>query len=353
MTALVRILTNRNNAQRQAVAQSFQDKTKQDLSGALKKVLSGQLEELLLQLMMPPEQLEAQRLRAAMAVSLRVRSGVHPHRLGSHPGLGTDEETLLEILCSRSRKTLQEVAAVYRQSESLDLPAGIGPVYKKDLEKELKAETSGDFGRLVVALLNPLLQALSRETFSPDHFHSICLSSSSALLRSQALAASLSEKKAEAGPWISILTSRDSDHLDKVLMELELETGQTVDQLVEKRFSGDFRLGLRVLVQCIQDPEVYLAQRLLTMKTSLVQGIMVSHSEENLLPIRAAFLRLSGSSLYSTLQEHFKGEQLLALQAICRKQQDLLRPTVSQLLRSTQTPPHQVGVGPHLSGRQR
>lgn len=29
MAALVRILTNRNNAQRQAVAQSFQDKTKQ------------------------------------------------------------------------------------------------------------------------------------------------------------------------------------------------------------------------------------------------------------------------------------------------------------------------------------
>ncbi|XP_043995439.1 annexin A2 isoform X1 [Gambusia affinis] len=199
MTALVRILTNRNNAQRQAVAQSFQDKTKQDLSGALKKVLSGQLEELLLQLMMPPEQLEAQRLRAAMA------------------GLGTDEETLLEILCSRSRKTLQEVAAVYRQ------------MYKKDLEKELKAETSGDFGRLVVALLNKAVTA------------------SSVQRDVQALAASLSEKKAEAGPWISILTSRDSDHLDKVLMELELETGQTVDQLVEKRFSGDFRLGLRVL----------------------------------------------------------------------------------------------------------
>lgn len=107
----------------------------QDLSGALKKVLSGDLEELLLQLVMPPEQLEAQRLKAAMAVSLRVRSGVHPHRLGSHAvlirsvclqGLGTDEETLLEILCCRSRKTLQEVAAVYRQSESLGLPDGIG-----------------------------------------------------------------------------------------------------------------------------------------------------------------------------------------------------------------------------------
>lgn len=32
-----------------------------------------------------------------------------------------------------------------------------------------------------------------------------------------------------------------------VLMGLELELGQTVDQIIEKRFSGDFRLGLKVL----------------------------------------------------------------------------------------------------------
>ncbi|KAM4724871.1 annexin A2 [Anableps anableps] len=270
--SLVRVLSNRSNAQRQVIAQGFQEKTKQDLDAALKKVLSGDLEDLLLQLLMLPEQLEAHRLKGAMA------------------GLGTDEETLMEILCTRSGKKLQEVGVVYKQ------------MYKKELEKELKAETSGDFARLVVALLNKDVTAGSVQRDV------------------QALAASLSGKKAEAGPWINILTSRNPGHLSKVLMELELETGQMVDQMVEKRFSGDFRLGLRVLVQCIQNPEVYLAQRLLTMKTSLVQGIMVSHSEEDLLCIRVAFLRLSGSSLYSTLQNHFKGEHLLALQAICRSE---------------------------------
>ncbi|XP_015245257.1 PREDICTED: annexin A2-like [Cyprinodon variegatus] len=269
---LVRILTNRSNAQRQVIAQSFEEQTKQDLSAALKKALSGDLEDLLLQLMMLPDQLEAHRLKDAMA------------------GLGTDEETLLEILCTRSGRRLQEVSAVYKR------------LYKKDLEKELKAETSGDFAKLVVALLN---KGVSTGGVQRDV---------------QALAASLSGKKAEAGPWINILTSRDSGHLKKVLMELELETGQMVDQTVEKRFSGDFRLGLRVLVQCIQNPEVYLAQRLVTMKTSLVHGIMVSHSEEDLLAIRAAFLRLSGSSLFSALQNHFKGQHLQALQAVCRSE---------------------------------
>ncbi|XP_012707642.3 annexin A2 isoform X1 [Fundulus heteroclitus] len=273
---LVRILTNRSNAQRQFIAKSFQEQTKpesrQDLSAALKKALSGDLENLLLQLLMLPDQLEAHRLKDAMA------------------GLGTDEETLLEILCTRSGQKLQDISAAYKKS------------YKKDLEKELRSETSGDFAKLVVALLKKDVAAGSVQRDV------------------QALAASLSGKKAEAEPWITILTSRDADHLNKVLMELELETGQTVDQLVEKSFSGDFRLGLRVLVQCIQNPEVYLAQRLLTMKTPLVQGIMVSHSEEDLLQIRAAFLRLNGCSLYSALQKHFKGEHLQALQAICRSE---------------------------------
>ncbi|KAG7225420.1 hypothetical protein INR49_027414 [Caranx melampygus] len=202
---LVAILTNRSNAQRQVIASTFEELTHKDLAGSLKKALSGDLEALLLDLLVPPVQYEAQRLQQAMA------------------GLGTDEETLLEILCTRSGKELQEICATYKQ------------LYKKDLEKEMKGETSGDFAKLVVALLNSLL-------------------------------ASLKGKKAEAGPWIDILTSRDSDHLDKVLMGVELESGQMVDEIVEKRFSGDIRLGLKVLVQCIQSPDGYLAKRIATMK---------------------------------------------------------------------------------------
>lgn len=37
-------------------------------------------------------------------------------------------------------------------------------------------------------------------------------------------------------------------------------------------------------------------------QTSIVQGIMVSHSEEDLLCVRAAYLKLTGTSLYTALQ---------------------------------------------------
>ncbi|XP_078124697.1 annexin A2 isoform X2 [Sander vitreus] len=269
---LVRILTNRNNAQRQVIAKTFQNITQKDLSSGVKKALAGDLELLLLELLMPPLEYEAYRLQQAMV------------------GIGTDEETLLEILCTRSGQQLQEISAAYKQ------------LYKTDLEKELKGETSGDFTKLVLALLNKqdVAAGVQRDI--------------------ESLSASLSGKKADPGPWINILTSRDSDHLNKVLMGLELEKGQMVDQVLEKEFTGDFRLGLQVLVQCIQSPDVYLAKRLTTTKTPIMQRIMVSHSEEDLLCIRAAYLKLTGTSLYTALQKQFKGDHLQALLAICRSE---------------------------------
>ncbi|XP_029369258.1 annexin A2 [Echeneis naucrates] len=269
---LVRILTNRSNAQRQLIASTFEEMTHKELVTALKKALSGDVEVLLLELLMTPLQYDAHRLQQAMA------------------GLGTDEETLMEILCTRSGKQLQEITSSYKQ------------FYNKDLEKELKGETSGDFAKLVVALLN-------KENVAGVAQKDI-----------ETLKASLGGKKADVGPWINILTSRDSDHLKTVFMGLELENGQMVAETVEKRFSGDIRLGLKVLVQCIEAPDVYLAKRINSMKTSIVQGIMVSHSEEDLLCIRAAYIKLTGTSLYTALQEHFKGEHLQALLAICRSE---------------------------------
>ncbi|KAI9540196.1 hypothetical protein NQZ68_002130 [Dissostichus eleginoides] len=269
---LVRILTNRTNTQRQEIAKAFEEMTHKDLAAALKKALSGELEVLLLELLMPPLQYEAYRLQQAMV------------------GIGTDEETLLEILCTHSGRELQEISVAYKE------------IYKKDLDKELKGETSGDFYKLLVALLNKdeVPGGVRRDI--------------------EALSATLNVKKAEAGPWIDILTSRDSDHLNKVLMGLELDIGQMVDQALEKKFSGDIRLGLKALVECIQSPECYLAKRLTATKTPILQGIMVSHSEEDLLCIRTAYLKLTGTSLYTALQKQFKGDHLQALLAICRSE---------------------------------
>ena len=56
-------------------------------------------------------------------------------------GMGTDEEVLLEIICTKTNTQLEELKEKY--TEVLD----------RDLEEDIENETRGDFGRLLIAIL--------------------------------------------------------------------------------------------------------------------------------------------------------------------------------------------------------
>ncbi|KAG5264953.1 hypothetical protein AALO_G00259810 [Alosa alosa] len=270
---LVKIMTNRDNAQRRSLVQAYLSATSKELTVDLKKALSGDLERLMLDLLLTPDEFDAQRLYQAMK------------------GLGTDEETLLEVLCTRSAIQLKGITLAYNN------------MYKKDLEKDLEGETSGDFTKLLLALLK-------KETVPGSVDQDV-----------DRLSEELKNEKANASPWINTLTTRHPDHLNKVLTRLEADIGQPVDEALKKRFggflSGDLQLGLTTLVHCIQNPAAYLAKRLQSMKGGVVQGVLVSHCEDDLLMVRVAYLRETGTSLYSTLQNQFKGDFQNALLALC------------------------------------
>ncbi|XP_056596775.1 annexin A2 isoform X1 [Triplophysa dalaica] len=274
VNTIVRILTNRSNAQRQSLVRAYKTFSQKELDAGLKKVLSGDLQSLILGLMMTPEQFEAHRLRKAME------------------GVGTDEEILSEILCSRTPQQLSDITAAYNQE------------FKRDLEKDLLSETSGDFSKLIIALLK---KENGQAVVDQDL---------------KTLSEELKNKKPVGEIWIDILTTRNPDHLKTVLSKLEIELEQTVDEALEGHFKGlllgDLRKGLKSLVHCIQNKPMYLAQRIQNMKVPLLQGVMVSHSEEDLLSIRVAYLQATGTSLYTALQKQFKGDLQQALLAICR-----------------------------------
>jgi hypothetical protein len=73
-------------------------------------------------------------------------------------GLGTDEETLIEILASRSNERIKAINETYQKSmfQYLFISKNIlfcFLVYSKALEKDVKSDTSGDFRRLLVSLM--------------------------------------------------------------------------------------------------------------------------------------------------------------------------------------------------------
>ncbi|XP_026877863.1 annexin A2-like [Electrophorus electricus] len=278
---LVRIITNRTNAQRQSIATAYNNLTQKDLGAALKKALSGPLEELLLALMMTPAGFDASRLRQAME------------------GLGTDEEALLEVLCTRSPDQLRDITVAYKEA------------YSRYLENDLIGETSKDFTSLVLAILKK--EEINRQGVIDYQLIDQDVRN---------LNDGVSGKKSDPAPWIQILTSRSLDHLNRVLSTLEELKGEAVDKTIQKHFSGDLRLGLRILVRTIQNTPLFLAQRLQACmkKNAVVRGILVARSEEDLLWVRVEFRKLANVSLYTTIQKEFKGDLQAALLALCRSE---------------------------------
>lgn len=99
-------------------------------------------------------------------------------------GLGTDEETLIEIVCSRNNEEMVEIKKVYRERKALFLlgpdpdviqmcecvwltPAFLSSVFKKELDKDIAGDTSGDFAKLLLALVQVASMLAAHSLMTP------------------------------------------------------------------------------------------------------------------------------------------------------------------------------------------
>ena len=71
----------------------------QDIIEDLKSELGGHFEDVIVALMMPPEEYLCKELNKCMA------------------GMGTDEDTLVEILCTRTKQEIASIVQAYERSE--------------------------------------------------------------------------------------------------------------------------------------------------------------------------------------------------------------------------------------------
>ncbi|XP_078394048.1 annexin A2-like, partial [Cetorhinus maximus] len=281
---IVRILSNRTLEQRQVIAKAFQKQYNTDLESLLKKKLSGYLENVMLSLLKSPAVLDAQELKEAMK------------------GLGTDEETLIEIMVTRSNRELQEIKAVYKEE------------FQKDLEKDIISDTNGRFQKLLLVLLKG-----QREANSSVINYELIEEDAKTLQ-----AVSSKKKNPDFDVWIPILTERSQNHLNRVFKLYKIYTSCDITETIKKQMKGDDEKCFLALVQSIQNTPEFLAERLQSSMKSLgtkdktLTRLLVSRCEIDLLSIRAEFRKKYGKSLYSTIQGDTKGDYRCALLGLCR-----------------------------------
>ncbi|KAJ6664366.1 hypothetical protein lerEdw1_008585 [Lerista edwardsae] len=265
---IVNILTNRSNEQRQDIAFAYQRRTKKELPAALKSALSGHLENVMLGLLKTPAQYDASELKASMK------------------GLGTDEDSLIEIICSRNNQELALINKAYKE------------MYKTELEKDIISDTSGDFRKLMVALAkgrrNEDASVVDYELIDQD--------------ARDLYDAGVKRKGTDVPKWINIMTERSIPHLQKVFERYKSYSPYDMLESIKKEVKGDLENAFLNLVQCIQNKQLYFADRLYDSmkgkgtKDKILTRIMVSRAEVDMLKIKSEFKRKYGKSLYYFIQ---------------------------------------------------
>uniref|UniRef100_A0A673BZR2 Annexin n=1 Tax=Sphaeramia orbicularis TaxID=375764 RepID=A0A673BZR2_9TELE len=226
-------------------------------------------------------------------------------------GFGTDEQAIIDLLGSRSNK------------QRVVLPRSYKTSYGKDLIKDLHSELSGDFRKLVMAMLKTpaqfdahelnsaikgagtdeacLIEILSsrsnaeikeiclvykqefkkslEDAISGDtsgHFRRLLISLaqgnrderenvdiSLAKQDAQALyAAGENKLGTDESKFNAILCARSKSHLRAVFLEYQRMCGRDIEKSISREMSGDLESGMLAVVKCIKNTPAYFAERL-------------------------------------------------------------------------------------------
>uniref|UniRef100_A0A8C5NBX7 Annexin n=1 Tax=Gouania willdenowi TaxID=441366 RepID=A0A8C5NBX7_GOUWI len=226
-------------------------------------------------------------------------------------GFGTDEQAIINLLGSRSSKQRVPMLRAYKTS------------YGKDLIKDLHSELSGDFRKLVMAMMKSptefdaseinsaikgagtdeacLIEILSSRSNAEikeinriykaeykksledaivsdtsGHFRRLLVSLaqgnrderehvdiSLAKQDAQALYAA-GEKKlgTDESKFNAILCARSKAHLRTVFLEYQQMSGRDIEKSINREMSGDLESGMLAVVKCIKNTPGYFAERL-------------------------------------------------------------------------------------------
>jgi annexin A7/11 len=133
-------------------------------------------------------------------------------------GFGTNEKKIIDTLAELDNETIQQVREEFSNH------------YHKDLIKEIKSETSGNFERALVALL-----------MGPIEYDAFLLHDAMAGLGTN------------DSQLIEVLVTRHSDHLKKVVVFFNKQYGKSLEEWIAGDTSGDYKEYLLSLAAANRD----------------------------------------------------------------------------------------------------
>ncbi|KAK7794125.1 hypothetical protein R5R35_012612 [Gryllus longicercus] len=277
---IIDIITQRTNSQRQEIAKHFTQEYERDIIEDLKSELGGHFEDVILALMVPKADYLCKELNKAMV------------------GAGTDENTLIEILCSKTNKEIKDMVEAYER------------LFDRPLAEHMCSETSGDLRRLLTLIVTGV-----RNDYSVD--------AGRAKEAAEELHAAGELKIGTDEEVFNRILAHESFPQLKLIFEAYKEiSGRTIEQALQDEISGDLLEAMLTIVENVQHPPTFFAKRLHdavagagTEDKTLIR-IIVCRSEVDLESIKREYEKLYDKTLESVVTNETSGDYKRALLAL-------------------------------------
>jgi len=277
---IIDIVAYRSSAQLAVVEKKFTTLYGEDLKKWLGKELSGKLETVVLGRFYTRWEYQAFICRNAMK------------------GMGTDEQALIDVLCTKSAGDMKKVKSAYEE------------LFKRDLMKDLRSELSGDLERIICALVTA-----GREDKEPDIN----------LARTEAKAI----YDAGEGKWgtdekifNNIFANRSFEQLRLTFLCYKQQHGKLMLEVIEKELGGKLKSAFLTLTQYIMDPITYYSEVLFhsmkgmgTDDERLIRTVL-SRCEIDLKTVKERFEKLHQKTLDKAIKKETGGDYRKILLAI-------------------------------------
>ena len=271
--ALIKIVANRTNKQRQEIKAAYKASFGRDLISDLKSELRGKFEDAMIALFTEPIEYDADQLREGMK------------------GLGTNEDTIIEILASRDPRYLQAVKQKYNQK------------YKRNLEDDIKKETHGTLEHLLISLLQG-----SRSTNTQPNPNQM------AAIAQEIYQAGEAKLGTDESVFNKYFCSLSPHELAMMAQQYHKISGHTILQAIDKEFHGDSKKALRTIVYATLSPSEYFATRVNDAikgwgtKDHLLIRILITRDEIDMPMIKQYYKQLYGKDMVEAIKNDISGD---------------------------------------------
>ena len=281
---LINIATSEPLKERLKIKEKYIMVYGRDLLDDLKSYLSGNFQNVMIALFTDKYEYDAQQLNNAIK------------------GIGTDEDTLIEIIGTRPGWMLKKIKIAYKK------------LYDKDLEEDVKDDTSGDFQKLLITLLQ--CNRSENTEIDTEKCIKICDELYNAV-----------EKKLGTNEQIfnKYIGNCSPLELMTISREYHRKYNKPLAKIIDSEFSGNIKILIKIVLYANICPSEYFATRIkqaikgLGTKEKILNRVIITRNEIDIPIIRQYYKQLYGNDMNEDIKNDVSGNYQKLLMALVNK----------------------------------